>query len=302
MNMSATPAMLVVGVGEALYDILATGDVFGGAPVNFAVQARQLLDRYGPDRSRVAVATRVGDIDLGRGMEMQLISRGLETRAVQRDPLRPTGTATVSLVDGDPHFTIMTDVAWDYCQIDDAWRSLAAGASAVCYGTLGSRSPASAVAIESFLKKATTAVRLFDVNLRAPYYSANLVRRLCGMATMLKDNERELGIVADAMAVPPGASSVRMAKLREAASLEAVILTRGTDGASIVTATGVRSAPACTFPAAANADAVGAGDAFYAAVVVGRLLGWSISQTLEVACETAGFVASQQGATPRLPG
>ena len=45
MNMSATPAMLVVGVGEALYDILATGDVFGGAPVNFAVQARQLLDR-----------------------------------------------------------------------------------------------------------------------------------------------------------------------------------------------------------------------------------------------------------------
>lgn len=301
MTMPASSTMLVVGLGEALYDILATGAVFGGAPVNFAVQARQLLDRYAPAGSRVAVATRVGDDDLGREMGMELISRGVETGAVQRDPLRPTGTATVSLVDGDPCFTIMPDAAWDHCQLDDAWRNLAAGASAVCFGTLGSRTSTSAAAIEAFLKNATAAVRLFDVNLRAPFYSPNLVRRLCGMATMLKVNERELGIVADALAVPPGTANVRMAKLREAACLEAVILTRGMDGASIVTATGACSAPACPFPAATNADTVGAGDAFCAGVVVGRLLGWSIGQTLEVACATAGFVASQQGATPRLP-
>lgn len=302
MTMSASPSMLVVGLGEALYDILATGAVFGGAPVNFAVQARQLLDRYGPAGARVAVATRVGDDDLGRGLAVELLSRGLETAAVQRDPVRPTGTATVSLVDGDPCFTIMPDAAWDHCQLDDDWRNLAARTGAVCYGTLGSRSGTSAAAIEAFLKTATSAVRLFDVNLRAPFYSPNLLRRLCGMATMLKVNERELGIVADALAIPPGAASTRMVQIREAAGLEAVILTRGIDGASIVTAAGACSAPAHPFPATANADAVGAGDAFCAGFVVGRLLGWSISRTLEVACETAGFVASQQGATPRLPG
>lgn len=301
MSHLSLPPPVVVGLGEALYDILPAGAVLGGAPLNAAVHARQLLDRHGPPDARVAVATRVGDDALGDRLHEELAARGLETAAVQRDPARPTGTATVALVDGEPSFTITADAAWDHCAADAGWLVQAAGAGAVCYGTLGSRSPAAAEAIAAFLEAATAAVRLFDVNLRDPFHSPDVIRRLCGLATMLKVNERELSIVADALGVPAAAADARLERLREQAGLEAVVLTRGPGGATIVTAEAIVSAPARRFPAATNADAVGAGDAFGAAVVVGRLLGWPIRRTLDVACETAGYVASQPGATPRLP-
>ncbi|MFM7135509.1 MAG: PfkB family carbohydrate kinase [Planctomycetota bacterium] len=301
MSGPVLPAPVVVGLGEALYDILPSGPVLGGAPLNFAVHARQLLDRHGPPAARVAVATRVGDDALGQRLREELAARGLETAAVQQDPARPTGTATVALVDGEPRFTITADAAWDHSAADAGWRSLAAAAGAVSYGTLGSRSPASAAAIAAFLEGAGPAIRLFDVNLRDPFHSPDLIRRLCRPATMLKVNERELPLVADVLGVPAGPEASRLARLREQAGLEAVILTRGLAGATIVTAEATVSAPARLFPAAEHADSVGAGDAFGAAVLVGRLLGWPIRRTLDVACETSGYVASQPGATPRLP-
>jgi len=299
MSRPALPPPVVVGLGEALYDVLPSGAVLGGAPLNLAVHARQLFDRHGP-QARVAVATRVGDDALGRRLREELAARGLETGAVQRDPARPTGTATVALVDGDPRFTITPNAAWDHVVADAGWLALAAEAGAVCYGTLGSRSPTAAAAITAFLDAAPAAVRFFDVNLRDPFHSPDLIRRLCGPATILKVNDRELAIVADALGVA-AAADARLERLREQAGLEAVILTRGLGGATIATAEGLCSAPARVFPAAAQADAVGAGDAFSAAIVVGRLLGWPLPRSLDLACETAGYVASQPGATPRLP-
>ena len=146
MSRPSLPPPVVVGVGEALYDILPSGPVLGGAPLNLAVHARQLFDRHGPPVARVAVATRVGDDALGCRLREELAARGLETAAVQRDPARPTGTATVALVDGEPSFSITADAAWDHCAADAGWLAQAAGAGAVCYGTLGSRSPAAATA------------------------------------------------------------------------------------------------------------------------------------------------------------
>ena len=294
----AQPPCIVVGLGEALYDILPTGVTLGGAPLNVAVLARQLLDRHGPPHARVAMATRVGDDDLGRGLRRELVRRGLETAAVQLDPARETGTARVTFVDGEPRFTITADAAWDHCAADAGWMELAIVAGAICFGTLGSRSSGSALAIAAFLEKAGPAIRLFDANLRDPFHSPNLIRRLCRAATMLKVNERELPLVAEALGVPPGPEADRLARLREAAGVEAVILTRGKAGSTILTAAETRSAPARLFPAAAAADPVGTGDAFSAAVIVGRLLGWPISRILDLASETAGYVASQPGATP----
>jgi fructokinase len=68
-----------------------------------------------------------------------------------------------------------------------------------------------------------------------------------------------------------------------------------------VTAAGAAKVSARIFPRRPDADTIGAGDAFGAAVVVGRLLDWPPQRILDVASRAAGFVASQPGATPLLP-
>jgi fructokinase len=301
------PGPLVVGIGEALFDMLPAGPVLGGAPVNAAVHAAQLLAllRAGGDPGagggRAAVATRVGRDDLGRRFLAEVRGRGLDVSAVQVDDERPTGTAVIELTHGEPSFTITSDVAWDRVACDASWRSLAAACSAVCFGTLGRRTPDAARAIERFLAAAPRAVRLFDVNLRPPFFSPESLVSGCRLATILKANEHELPIVAAALGLPAAAPEAQAEAVRRAADLEVVVVTRGAAGAILATAAGVVAGPARRFPVRPDADTIGAGDAFAAAVAVGRLLGWPAPQILDTAARAAGFVAAQPGATPELP-
>jgi sugar/nucleoside kinase (ribokinase family) len=55
------------------------------------------------------------------------------------------------------------------------------------------------------------------------------------------------------------------------------------------------------YEAAPNADAVGAGDACSAGILVGSLLELSPERTAELVNHLGAFVASQPGATPALP-
>ncbi len=308
-SLSPSAGPVVVGIGEALYDVLPAGPVLGGAPVNAAVQAGQLLALLGVADGRAAVATRVGGDDLGRRFFAEVGGRGLDVSAVQVDDERPTGTAVIELDRGEPSFSITPDVAWDRVAFDASWQALAAASSAVCFGTLGRRTPAAARAIERFLAAAPQAVRLFDVNLRPPFFTAESLVSGCRLATMLKVNEEELPVVAAALGLPAAAAGElpepqlarQLEAVRVRADLEAVVLTRGTAGAVMVTAAGAAKVSARIFPRRPDADTIGAGDAFGAAVVVGRLLDWPPQRILDVASRAAGFVASQPGATPLLP-
>lgn len=298
---AAAASPTVVGIGESLFDLLPGGPVLGGAPVNVAVHVQQLFDMLPVSGGRAAVATRVGDDALGRRFLAEAAARGLDTAAVQIDDARPTGTAVIELVDGEPTFTITEDSAWDRVVCDAGWQGLAARSAAVCFGTLGRRTAPAGGAIETFLAAARHAIRLFDVNLRAPFFSADSIRVGCRLATILKLNEGELPVVGDALGLPAAPAPERIEALRRREGLEAVVLTRGLEGSLLATAAGLTTAAARVFPRQPDADAVGAGDAFAAAVIVGRLLGWPAARTMRVAGSVSGFVASRPGATPRLP-
>jgi len=292
---------LVVGLGESLFDLLPGGPVLGGAPMNVAVHVQQLFDLLDIHGGRAAVATRVGRDELGDRFRAELGERGLDVSAVQVDDARPTGTAVIELVAGEPRFTITAGSAWDRVEFDAAWQALAPRAHAVCFGTLGRRTEPARRAIEAFLAAAPQAVRVFDVNLRAPFFSADTIRSGCRLATILKLNEGELPLVAEMLGLPAAPAREQLDALRHGERLEGVVLTRGLAGAWLATSSGITAVEARGFPRRPDADAVGAGDAFSAALIVGRLLGWPAAKTLETAALVSGFVASQPGATPRLP-
>jgi len=281
---------LVVGLGELLWDVLPDARLLGGAPANFAYHAALLGDEG-------VVASRVGDDDLGREAIARLARLGLDTRHVQVDRARPTGTVDVRLDErGRPDFTIAGDVAWDFIEWTPELEELASAADAVCFGTLAQRSPASAGTIRRFLDAAPAgAVRVFDINLRQAFYSAETIAQSLGLARIVKLNDEELPRVAALLGLGAGDELASARAIIEAFGPDLVCVTRGDAGSLLATATGAAEHPGCKVEVA---DSVGAGDAFTAALVHHYLRGRPLGAMSEAANRMGAWVASSAGATP----
>jgi fructokinase len=287
----------VVGLGEALWDVLPNGKVLGGAPLNVACHAHRLLR----GRGEGIVASRVGTDLMGDEVLADLARRGMTTKFVQRDPAHPTSTVTVELHAGQPTYTFAADIAWDHLEPTKELLELATECDALCFGTLAQRSRKSRETIWSVLDAAYGALLLFDVNLRQGFYDRESVEGGCRRATFVKLNEHELPIVSDLLELPPGSLQERLMRFFDRFDVKGIVLTRGERGTLIVMPDGVFDSPPVSYPTAANADAVGAGDACSAAVLVGLVLDWPMERTVALANHMGAYVASQPGATPDLP-
>jgi fructokinase len=290
--------MTIVGLGEALWDLLPSGKQLGGAPLNVACHADQLLRQRG---GRGVVASRVGNDELGLEVVSRLTDRGMTTEFVERDQIHPTSTVRVELKDGQPTYTFADDIAWDYLEFTPTWHELASNCAAVCFGTLAQRSHASRQTIWQFLDAASQAIRLFDVNLRQGFYDGESISEGCRRATVVKLNEEELPVVARELALTDGTRESQLRQLREKFDLDAVVYTRESRGTLLVLTGEIIDPAPVSYPAAPDADAVGAGDACAAGILVGYSLGWSPAQTVELANRLGAYVTSQSGATPVLP-
>jgi fructokinase len=290
--------MTIVGLGEALWDMLPGGKQLGGAPLNVACHAHQLLRASG---GRGVVASRVGKDGLGDDVVDRLAALGMSVDFLQTDPRHATSTVVVELKDGQPTYTFTPDIAWDHLEFTPKWQQLAADCRAVCFGTLAQRSPQSRQTIWSFLDAASQAVRLFDVNLRQGFYNRESIVGGCHQATMVKLNEEELPVVGRKLGLVTGSPDAQLRELLAKFALTAVVYTRSSRGTLLVLADEIIDPAPVKYPAAANADAVGAGDACSAGILVGFLLGWPPARIAALANRLGAFVASQPGATPTLP-
>lgn len=290
--------LTIIGLGEALWDLLPGGKQLGGAPLNVACHVERLLRGQG---GRGVVASRVGRDKLGDEIVADLARRRMMTDYIERDPVHATGTVHVELKAGQPTYSIVENVAWDYLEFTTEWADLAARATAVCFGTLAQRSPNSRESIWQFLDAAPQATRLLDVNLRQQFFDRAVIDESCRRATLVKLNEDELPVLAKLLALPARAPVYQLAQLRARYELDAVVYTRGRRGTMLVLEDQVVSPAAVSYPAAPIADSVGAGDACSAGILAGWALGQPPLRTAELANHLGAYVASQPGATPELP-
>ncbi len=287
----------IVGLGELLWDVLPDGPRLGGAVSNFAVMAARLGNRG-------VIATRVGTDALGREAMGLLQKTPVETGFVQEDFSRVTGTVTVALEAGQPHYTIHEPVAWDFLEFTPHWLALAEQADAVCFGSLAQRSPASRRTIESFLHETQPGcVRVFDVNLRPPFFTAEVVERSLELATIFKLNADEMPHVLSLLDFPDGSSTAPDSLLNSARQIidqfpvQLVAITLGAQGSLLITRNEVDRHPGY---AAELVDAVGAGDAFTAAITHFYMRGASLHQLNVAGNRWGSWVASRAGAMPEL--
>lgn len=284
---------VIVGIGEALWDIYPDAAHFGGAPANFACHAASL----GAESWMVSA---VGTDDLGRRAIEKLRERGVECGYVTAAAEYATGRVMVSLNDaGQATYEFAANSAWDHLEWSQGLSELAARCAAVCFGTLGQRSPISRETIRHFLQATPpSTLRVFDVNLRQRFYDAQTIRDSLQLASVLKLNDEELPIVANLCGIKPGSERDMLIELVTLFRLRAAALTRGPRGSLLISGGEENESPA---PATNVVDTVGAGDAFTAVLVICMLSGCPIGEINRRANAVAGFVCSQRGATPALP-
>lgn len=283
---------VIVGLGEILWDVFPDGRKLGGAPANFAFYAKSLGEEG-------IIVSRVGRDKEGEEILGRLDSAGLDPQFIDVDNIHSTGTVTVFADErGLPRFTIHEERAWDYLEMNPALEALAAGADAVCYGSLGQRSPTSRKTILNFLDRTRRdCLRIFDLNLRPPYFSSESIDNLLKKSRILKLNDEEIQIAAQFLGMPGREDEIAAAVLA-AYSLDLVVLTRGGEGSRIYSRGETFESPAVRVEVV---DTVGAGDAFSAVVTVGLLRDKPFEQINAVANQVAGFVCSRRGAWTKLP-
>lgn len=284
---------IVVGMGEALWDVLPEGKKLGGAPANFAYHVSQ----FGLE-SRVVSA--VGEDKLGAEILENFRQKQLYG-LIETVPY-PTGTVQVELdAEGVPCYDIKEGVAWDNIPYTQALEGLARQTSAVCFGSLAQRSVVSRQTIHRFLDAMpddADTLRIFDINLRQSFYTKEILCDSFKRCNVLKINDEELVTVSRMFGYPGIDLQDKCWILLAKYNLKMLILTCGVNGSYVFTPGHISFVET---PKVQVADTVGAGDSFTAAFTSAILRGRSVAEAHRLAVDTSAYVCTQQGAMPILP-
>ncbi|KQW98954.1 carbohydrate kinase family protein [Flavobacterium sp. Root420] len=278
-----------VAYGEVLWDVFANEKKIGGAPLNVALRMKTL----GCD---VAMISCVGNDEDGKAIIDQVKSLGLETNAIMQTENFATGLVNVTLNErGSASYEINYPSAWDKIVLNDFAKKVAADANVLIYGSLVCRDEVSRQSLEELLQ--TQAYKVFDVNLRKPHYSYEILEQLMHSANFIKFNDEELLEISAAMQSPFTGLEDNMHFIAERTKVTAMCVTKGKHGALLMWEGKIYENGGYPIKVA---DTVGAGDSFLAALITSLLTGKSPQTAIDFACAVGALVAGAPGANPDI--
>ena len=284
---------MIVGMGEALWDVLPEGKKIGGAPANFAYNVSQV-------GLPSCVVSAVGDDPLGHEIIENFTEK--ELNLLIAEVPYPTGVVNVEIdAAGVPQYDIKENVAWDNIPYTEELRDVARRTRAVCFGSLAQRNIVSRETVNAFLDdmpKDDGTLVVFDVNLRQSFYTPEILCNSMKRCNILKINDEELVTVSRMFGYPGIDLQDKCWILLGKYNLKMLILTCGINGSYVFTPGNVSFQPT---PKVDVADTVGAGDSFTAAFIAGIIKGLSVTEAHSLAVRTSAYVCTCQGAMNRLP-
>lgn len=283
----------IVGLGEALWDVLPEGKKLGGAPANFAYHAGQFVGQ----ENTLAVSA-LGEDKLADETIVSLEEHGL-TYLMPRVPY-PTGTVQVTLdEEGIPSYNIKENVAWDNIPMNGDIEEVARNCRAVCFGSLAQRNVVSRETIQRFLDLTPAdCVKIFDINLRQQFYTKEIIQESMRRCNILKINDEELVIIGRMFGYPGLDIENKCWLILGKYNLDMLVLTCGTNGSYVFTPGHVSFQKT---PKVEVADTVGAGDSFTGSFCAAILQGKSVAEAHKLAVSVSAYVCTQNGAMPVVP-
>lgn len=279
----------VICFGEVLWDIFPEGEKIGGAPLNVALR----LDALGIP---TAIVSKIGDDALGARLMDFVRTRGLDTQFIQIDQRFETGKVNVSLDEsGSASYDIAHPAAWDKIERQTALEEAVTKADLFLFGSLVARDKVAHKTLKLLLDKAS--YKVFDVNLRAPHYTHELLFGLMQQADFIKFNDEELKEIATSLGCKSTSLETQLMFIAEKTNTTQICVTKGGDGALLWLNDQLFEQKG--FPIKV-ADTVGAGDSFLATLLAGLLSNLAPKTALERACAMGAMVAATTGANPSI--
>src|SRR5205823_14284814 len=165
----------------------------------------------------------------------------------------------------------------------------------IYFGTLHQMSRQARELLDKLMATNPHARRFYDVNLRANSYDIPLVDRLLKRSSVVKLNDAEVTTLDSIFGRSTRSSEEFCRAGVEAYAWEAVCVTRGAQGCSLLV--GGEYVESDAYPVQV-ADTVGAGDAFAAAFLHGLNNGWPAARIGDFANRVGALVASRRGGVP----
>lgn len=272
--------------GEILWDLLPTGKLPGGAPMNVAYHLHTL-------GAAGKMISRIGKDALGEELLAILAEKNIAKDLIQIDNSYPTGTVAVTLdAKGSPSYEIVQPVAWDYIDLAPL-QEVTENTTVFIYGSLAARNEKSRNTLLSLLH--TNALKVLDVNLRAPFFNQVSLEPLLTKADLVKMNEEELAIIGEWYSIEQSSEIEQLAFLQNRFHWKGIILTKGTEGAIFYSDDSMHHQAIFKITVA---DTIGSGDAFLAGFLHNYMRKESIDNCLRLGAFMGAFVATHKGAMP----
>ena len=275
--------------GEVLWDVFPTYKNIGGAPLNVALR----LQSFGVDAS---IISRIGADDNGKEILEFINDKAVDASNIQLDKNHKTGSVKVILDEnGSAQYEIEYPVAWDKIEATEKVVETIRSSDAFIFGSLACRDEVSKNTLVEFLQYAT--YKVFDVNLRPPFYTMEVLLELMNKSDFIKCNDEELREICTALDFDSTSITEQIKFLAQHTQTKQICVTRGSEGAVLYFDSQFYSNSG--YPVKV-ADTVGAGDSFLATLISQLLFRKNPEEALDYACAVGALVAGKEGANPIL--
>lgn len=278
-----------VAFGEVLWDVFPTHKKIGGAPLNVALRMKS----FGAEST---IISKVGSDADGEDIVSFLSEKGIDTGLIQVSEEYKTGVVNVMINEkGNASYDILYPSAWDKIVLNEDIKKKAAEADVFIFGSLICRDEESRSTLNALLEGAK--YKVFDTNLRAPYYTTDVLIELMIKADFIKLNDEELFEISRKLDSPYNSFEQNIKFIADKTNTKHVCVTKGAFGAVLYYDEKFYYNSGYFIKVV---DTVGAGDSFLASLIVRLLRGKSPQKSLNYACAIGALVAGEEGANPKI--
>lgn len=287
--MNNNKKLKVVAFGEILWDVFENEKRIGGAPLNVVLRMKSL-------GCEVSMISGVGNDEDGRTILHEVETLGIDTNIISQSETFPTGLVKVTLdKKGSATYDIHYPSAWDKIEMNDFAQKIVSDSDVLIYGSLVCRDEVSRKSLKLLLQNEV--YKVFDVNLRKPHYSYEVLEELMIVASFIKFNDEELQEIAAVWESPFVTIEENIQFIASRTNTKSICVTKGKDGALLFWEGKFYSNDGYQVQVA---DTVGAGDSFLAALITSLLTGKQPQEAIDFACAVGALVASSSGANPEI--
>ncbi|MDD7887698.1 carbohydrate kinase family protein [Flavivirga sp. 57AJ16] len=275
--------------GEVLWDVFPTHRKIGGAPLNVANR----LQTFGND---VTMISAIGKGENGTKILKYLEDSGVDTNCIQVDNEYKTGKVKVMLNEkGSASYDIKYPRAWDKIRLTEINKSVVKNSDALVFGSLAARDDSSRNTLFKLVELAK--YKIFDLNLRPPYYTKDLLIRLMNEADFIKFNDDELYEVCGYLDSKYHSMEQNIRFISEKTNTKHICVTKGRHGAVLLYEDTFYYNSGYLIKVI---DTVGAGDSFLGSLISRLLNKVNPQEAVDFACAVGAMVAQSEGPNPVL--